>query len=77
MLAVAGAILIHAACILMATPKESADLYAMRLFLIIVGSALIGAVIANRFLELRRKLPLSAQTQAPRAEADTTRDRGG
>jgi hypothetical protein len=68
MLAIAGAILIHAACILMATTKEPPDIYPMRLFLIVVGSGLIGADLACRFLELRKKLRESAQTQTPKAE---------
>jgi hypothetical protein len=77
MLAIAGAILIHAACILMATTKESADIYPMRLFLIVVGSGLIGADLGNRFLEFRKKLREPARTQTPRAEPGTAPDRGG
>jgi hypothetical protein len=56
MLAIAGAILIHAACILMASRQDGADIYTMRVFLIVVGSSLIGADLANRFLEFRKKL---------------------
>ena len=69
MLAIAGAILIHAACILITTTKESADIYPMRLFLIVVGSGLIGADLGNRFLEFRKKLRESAQTQTRKAES--------
>ena len=77
MLAIAGAILIHAACILMATTKEAADIYPMRLFLIVVGAALIGADLGNRFLEFRKKLRESAQTQAPKTERlDSARSPG-
>jgi hypothetical protein len=77
MLAIAGAILIHAACILMATTKESADIYPMRLFLIFVGAGLIGADLANRILEFRKKARESARTRTPTAEPGATPDRGG
>jgi hypothetical protein len=76
MLAIAGAILIHAACILMATTKESADIYPMRLFLIVVGAGLIGADVGNRFLEFRMRLRESAQSQTAKAEPGAASDRG-
>jgi hypothetical protein len=75
MLAIAGAILIHAACILMATTKESPDIYPMRLFLIVVGSGLIGVDLANRILEFRKKSGESAQIQIPKAAPGAAPDR--
>jgi hypothetical protein len=76
MLAIAGAILIHAACILMAATKESPDIYPLRLFLIVVGSCLIGAEVGSRFLEFRKKLRESAQTQTPKTEPNAVHNRG-
>jgi hypothetical protein len=77
MLAIAGAILIHAACILMATTKESADIYPMRLFLIVVGAGLIGADVASRVLEFSKKAREAARTKTPPAEPGATPDRRG
>jgi hypothetical protein len=65
MLAIAGAILINAACVLMTTTKESADIYPMRLLLIVVGSGLVGADIGNRVLEFFKKRRESARTKTP------------
>ena len=56
MLAIAGAILIHGACILMASGRDGADIYTMRVLLIVVGSSVISADLTNRFLEFRKKL---------------------
>ena len=77
MIAIAGAILIHAACILMATTKESADIYPMRLFLIVVGAGMIGADLANRALEFSKKARETARTRRATAETGAAAGRSG
>jgi hypothetical protein len=77
LLAIAGAILIHAACILMATTKESPDIYPMRLFLIFVGSCLIGADVGSRTMEYRKKFRESAQTPSPKGDSGAATDWSG
>jgi len=77
MLAIAGAILINAACLLMTTTKESRDIYATRLLLCVVGSSFIGADIGIRIRDFFKKLRGSARPETPHAEKGDSPDRGG
>jgi hypothetical protein len=77
MVAIAGAILIHATCIRMATTKESPDIYPRRLFLIVVGAAMIGADLGSRVLEFSKNVREAARNRPPTEETRATPDRGG
>ena len=78
MLAIAGAILINAACILMTTTKEGLDIYLARLVLNTVGSSLIGADLGYRVVGFIKKLRESARSEKPlQAEPGAAPDRGG
>jgi hypothetical protein len=74
MLAIAGAILINAACILTTTTKEYPDTYLMRLVLNIVGSSLIGADLGNRLVGFVKKQRALARTEKPQAESGAAPD---
>jgi hypothetical protein len=55
MLAIAGAILINAACILMATNRDSTDIYMGQRLLIVIGTALLVADIFSRVRRSTRR----------------------
>ena len=67
MLAITGAILINAACILAASTKDSADIYLGQRLLAMLGAALLAADLYPRFVGYIRRVKAEA---AVRAKAD-------
>lgn len=51
MVAIAGAILIHASCVLMAGGKDNFDTYALQRILAVVGTGLMATDFTTRFRE--------------------------
>ena len=73
MLAVAGAILINAACVLAATTKDTADIYLGQRLLAMFGAALIGVDLYPRFMGFIRRSTAAAKAKShaePGAAAD-------
>jgi hypothetical protein len=66
MLTIAGAILIHAACVIMVSQKDT-DLYLMRMLVLVVGAGLMGVDIGNRLLEYFKKRRESTPPVPPQA----------
>jgi hypothetical protein len=54
MYSIVGAILIHAACLLMATEKDTFDVYAGQRLLAMVGAAFIGGDLAHAWRNRRK-----------------------
>jgi hypothetical protein len=55
MFAIAGAILIHAACVLMASGKDTFDIYGLQRILVMVGFLLVVSEATIRVREFFRK----------------------
>lgn len=55
MLSIAGAVLINAACVLMASGRDTFDVYAMQRLLLAAGGGLVALDLTNRFREYFRK----------------------
>lgn len=60
MLAIAGAVLINAACVFMASGKDTFDIYAGQRILMMVGAGLVAADLTIRLRDLIRKAKVSA-----------------
>ena len=65
MLAIAGAILINAACVLMASSKDTFDIYALQRIFVMVGVGLVVGDLANRVRESFKKAKASTPPQPP------------
>ena len=81
MLAITGAILINAACILAASTKDSADIYLGQRLLAMLGAALIAVDLYSRLVGHIRRAKAEAASQAkadaePGAAPDPARDIG-
>ena len=79
MLAIAGAILINAACILGASTKDSADIYIGQRLLGAFGAMLIGVDLSFRLTRYIRRAKAEAASKAkaggePATAADRPRD---
>lgn len=75
MLAIAGAILINAACVLAATTKDTADIYLGQRLLTMFGTGLIAADLYPRFMDYIRRSKAAATDKAD-TEPDAATDRG-
>ncbi len=72
MLAVAGAILINAACVLAASTKDSADIYLGQRLLAMLGAALIAADLYQRLVSHFRRTRAEVARQAEGGAAPDT-----
>jgi hypothetical protein len=78
MLAITGAILINAACILAASTKDSIDIYLGQRLLAMLGAALIAVDLYSRSAGHIRRAKAEAASQAKAdAEPGAAADRGG
>jgi hypothetical protein len=76
MLAITGAILINAACILAASTKDSVDIYLGQRLLAMLGTALIAVDLYSRLVGHIRQTKAVSQPKAD-AEAGAAADRRG
>ena len=79
MLAIAGAVLINAACVLIASRRDdTTDMYALSRILIAIGAYLMGTDFVVRFRDFvkRSKAEHMPSPQKP-AEPDAATDSGG
>jgi hypothetical protein len=65
MLAIAGAILMHAACVLLASGKDTIDIYLSERLLMAMGSMLIASDLTIRVREFLKKAKASIPLPPP------------
>jgi hypothetical protein len=76
MLAIAGAVLINAACVLIASGRDTTDVYALSRVLIAVGAGLMGADFVGRFREFVKRSRREHESARSTAEPGAAADRG-
>lgn len=65
MLAIAGAVLINAACVLMASQNDTFDIYAGQRILMLVGVSLLSIDLTNRWRDWFKKAKGSTPPSPP------------
>ena len=77
MLGIAGAVLINAACVLMASGRDTTDVYALSRILLAVGAGLLGADLVGRFHEFVKRSRREHESPASAAEPSVAASKAG